>query len=69
MPQYNSLIAVSAGRNNIDTGTSDCFDAREIANMRAKGFSAVRLGPRVLRTETAAMAGLAVLQSLWGDWQ
>ena len=50
-------------------GPAGGFDAREIANMRAKGFSAVRLGPRVLRTETAAMAGLAVLQSLWGDWQ
>ena len=50
-------------------GPAGGFDEREIAAMRAKGFFAVRLGPRVLRTETAAMAGLAVLQSLWGDWQ
>ena len=31
------------------------------------GFIPIRLGPRVMRTETAAIAGLAVLQSLWGD--
>jgi 16S rRNA (uracil1498-N3)-methyltransferase len=28
----------------------------------------VRLGPRVLRTETAAPALLAALQALWGDF-
>lgn len=31
------------------------------------GFEAVSLGPRVLRTETAPVAALAVLQALWGD--
>jgi 16S rRNA (uracil1498-N3)-methyltransferase len=31
------------------------------------GFAAVRLGPRILRTETAALAALACLQLLWGD--
>jgi 16S rRNA (uracil1498-N3)-methyltransferase len=33
----------------------------------AAGFSAVRLGPRVLRTETAAIAALALLQREVGD--
>jgi 16S rRNA (uracil1498-N3)-methyltransferase len=32
------------------------------------GFTSIRLGARVLRTETAAIAGLAVLQTLWGDF-
>jgi len=32
------------------------------------GFTPVRLGARVLRTETAAIAGLAALQALWGDF-
>lgn len=32
------------------------------------GFKPVRLGPRVLRTETAAVAALAALQALWGDF-
>lgn len=31
------------------------------------GFTPVRLGPRVMRTETAALVALAVLQSQWGD--
>jgi len=32
------------------------------------GFIAVQLGPRVLRTETAAVAALAAMQTLWGDF-
>jgi 16S rRNA (uracil1498-N3)-methyltransferase len=32
------------------------------------GFVAVRLGPRVLRTETAGLAALAAIQCLWGDF-
>jgi 16S rRNA (uracil1498-N3)-methyltransferase len=31
------------------------------------GFSGIRLGPRVLRTETAAVATLSAIQTLWGD--
>lgn len=31
------------------------------------GFTGIRLGPRILRTETAAVACLAALQTLWGD--
>ncbi len=33
----------------------------------AVGFQGIRLGPRILRTETAAVAMLAALQALWGD--
>ncbi len=31
------------------------------------GFAAVRLGPRILRTETAPLAAIAAAQTLWGD--
>lgn len=31
------------------------------------GFSGLSLGPRILRTETAGLVALAVVQSLWGD--
>jgi len=31
------------------------------------GFSAVRMGPRILRTETAALTAVGVVQALWGD--
>jgi 16S rRNA (uracil1498-N3)-methyltransferase len=39
----------------------------EIAQARRAGLVPVRLGPRVLRTETAGLAALAVLQALRGD--
>ena len=32
-----------------------------------RGFTAVSLGPRILRTETAAIAALAALQQAFGD--
>lgn len=39
----------------------------EHAAALAAGFVPVRLGPRVLRTETAPLAAVAALQTLWGD--
>ena len=33
------------------------------------GFRALRLGPRILRTETAGPAMLAAMNALWGDWR
>jgi 16S rRNA (uracil1498-N3)-methyltransferase len=39
----------------------------EIAQAERSGFNSLRLGPRVLRTETAPLAALSVLQFLWGD--
>ncbi|HVC50337.1 MAG TPA: 16S rRNA (uracil(1498)-N(3))-methyltransferase [Burkholderiales bacterium] len=32
------------------------------------GFVAVKLGPRILRTETAALAALSAINALWGDF-
>ena len=40
---------------------------REFA--RREGFTGVRLGPRILRTETAPLAAIAALQVLWGDFR
>jgi 16S rRNA (uracil1498-N3)-methyltransferase len=48
-------------------GPEGGFDPREVAAAQMKGFDAVGLGPRVLRTETAAAAALALVQALWGD--
>ncbi|MFT3929393.1 MAG: 16S rRNA (uracil(1498)-N(3))-methyltransferase [Spongiibacteraceae bacterium] len=41
----------------------------EITLAEKKSFAPLRLGPRVLRTETAPLAALSVLQFLWGDLQ
>lgn len=39
----------------------------EVAHAQAVGFMVLRLGPRILRTETAGVAALAALQAKWGD--
>lgn len=39
----------------------------EADNCAHAGFQKVGLGPRILRTETAALAGIAILQARWGD--
>ena len=39
----------------------------EISLAEGKDFQAVRLGPRVLRTETAPLAAISIAQALWGD--
>jgi len=36
---------------------------------QARGFTPVRLGPRILRTETAPLAAIAAIQTLWGDFR
>ncbi len=48
-------------------GPEGGFSDTEYDNATAAGFSAVRCGPRILRTETAAVAVLAALQALHGD--
>jgi len=40
----------------------------EISAAQSAGYLPLRLGPRVLRTETAAVAAMSVLQWLWGDF-
>ena len=47
-----------------EAGLSD----REVNAAKRAGFESIHLGPRTLRTETAAMAAIAVLQAAWGDW-
>lgn len=40
----------------------------EVEQAKGSGFHSARLGPRVLRTETAPVVALAVAQQLWGDF-
>jgi 16S rRNA (uracil1498-N3)-methyltransferase len=50
-------------------GSEGGLDPQEVIAAQQAGFQAVRLGPRVLRTETAGLAALAALQALWGDFR
>jgi 16S rRNA (uracil1498-N3)-methyltransferase len=48
-------------------GPAGGFEPGEAEALRAAGFAAASLGPRVLRAETAAVAAVAIAQALWGD--
>ena len=72
------VLAPGAGRSLADAGTPAAglclligpeggFSEREYDDAQLAGFGAVTLGPRILRTETAAVAALAIAQGLWGD--
>jgi len=57
-PEHVTLLA----------GPEGGFAPEELEMTTACGFAAVRLGPRILRTETAALAALAAIHALWGDF-
>lgn len=48
-------------------GPEGGFDPAEREIVRRIGFQPVSLGPRILRTETAAITAIAAMQSMWGD--
>lgn len=50
------------------TGPEGGFSSQERDLAKAAGFIPVRLGARILRTETASLAALAAVQMLWGDF-
>lgn len=49
-------------------GPEGGLNDNEVEQARAAGFKPARLGPRVLRTETAPVVALSVAQQLWGDF-
>jgi len=49
-------------------GPEGGLSAAETRLAQSRGFVPVRLGPRILRTETAALAALSAIQMLWGDF-
>jgi 16S rRNA (uracil1498-N3)-methyltransferase len=51
----------------IAIGPEGGFEPEELEAFRLSAFSRLGLGPRVLRTETAAIAAIAVLQARFGD--
>lgn len=50
------------------TGPEGGFTAEEEAAILHSGFIPIRLGKRILRTESAALAAIAAIQTLWGDF-
>ena len=60
---------LEAGAAEIAIGPEGGFSGGELEAFRIAGFVPIRLGPRVLRTETAAIAALTWLQTRFGDMQ
>lgn len=59
---------LSDRRGTLAVGPEGGLDEDELALARQHGYRAYRLGPRVLRTETAGLAALAALQTIAGDF-
>jgi 16S rRNA (uracil1498-N3)-methyltransferase len=58
----------SLGRINLLVGPEGGFDADEEAAAVMAGYIPLRLGQRLLRTESAGLAALAAMQTTWGDY-
>ena len=57
-----------AGHVIVLVGPEGGLTTEEQSLASACGFIGIRMGPRILRTETAALAALAGIQTLWGDF-
>jgi len=64
------LAALDKPANEIQLliGAEGGLNANEIETASNNGFQSIILGARVLRTETAALAAMASMQTLWGDF-
>lgn len=63
----NSASAETPASVALLIGPEGGLSDAEIQRAEQAGYEALRLGPRVLRTETAPLAAIAILQSIWGD--
>jgi len=68
-PESTSAAPVNATGKSIEVtvGPEGGFSPQELAAMRIAGLKGIRLGPRILRTETAALVALTWLQTRHGD--
>lgn len=61
------LASSTMARAVIMVGPESGFDQNEVQLSVASGFTELQLGPRVLRTETAGPAAIAIIQARYGD--
>jgi 16S rRNA (uracil1498-N3)-methyltransferase len=66
-PPLTSIDVDPSARLLLLVGPAGGFEPAEGERLRAAGFHAASLGPRILRAETAAVAAVAIAQAIWGD--
>jgi 16S rRNA (uracil1498-N3)-methyltransferase len=64
---YLSGLARHAQGFQLLVGPEGGFSEQEVYTAEQIGYTPVNMGPRILRTETAAMTSISVLQALHGD--
>ncbi len=65
----NTLHTLTAQKHvRITVGPEGGLSTDELELLSAAGFTGIRMGPRILRTETAAVSACVALQTLWGDY-
>lgn len=64
------LVEIQKPTSNIELliGAEGGLSKNEIDMATSQHFQSIVLGPRILRTETAALTAISVMQSLWGDF-
>ncbi|TXH70305.1 MAG: 16S rRNA (uracil(1498)-N(3))-methyltransferase [Lysobacteraceae bacterium] len=65
--RFDTLAAPGAEGVAIAIGPEGGWSEKDRACLREAGFTGLRLGPRVLRTETAGLAAIAAMQARFGD--
>lgn len=63
-----STMTKPAGPVALLIGPEGGWSPAELAAAKSAGCEPIRLGPRVLRTETAGVAAVAAMMALWGDF-
>lgn len=68
-PVADPVVERAGAPDNIAllVGPEGGLSAAELIAAEQAGFNPLQLGPRILRTETAPLAAIAVLQARWGD--
>lgn len=68
-PKALAELSPAAGDLSLLVGPESGFSDSERSKASTAGWLPVRLGPHVLRAETAGPAAIAAIQALWGNWR
>ena len=65
--QWPMLTSSNINRLTLAIGPESGFSDTDLQVLKDRGFQMTRMGPRILRSETAPLTAITIAQSLWGD--